>query len=154
VRLKWPNDVLIDGAKVAGILLEAVTLADGASAVVIGIGINVRHAPDGLPYPATSLAACGADLDAETLFAALADAWVEQERIWNAGRGFGAIRARWLEHAAGLGAPIAVRVGEEVFRGTFETIDEEGRLIVRTRDGAARPIAAGEVHFGAVATAL
>ncbi|HWT31889.1 MAG TPA: biotin--[acetyl-CoA-carboxylase] ligase [Propylenella sp.] len=152
LRLKWPNDVLVDGAKVAGILLEAVTMRGGVTAVVIGIGVNVLHAPEDLPYPATSLAACGADVTAEQLFTALAEAWVAQAELWDEGRGFFAVRRRWLERAAGLGAPIAVRLGEAVVRGTFETIDEEGMLVVRTPEGAARKIASGEVHFGAAAT--
>ncbi len=153
LRLKWPNDLLVDGAKVAGILLEAVSLPGGLTAVVIGIGVNVLHAPEHVPYPATSLAACGADVDAEQLFTALAEAWVAQAELWDGGRGFPAVRRHWLERAAGLGAPIAVRLGEAVVRGTFETIDEEGMLVVRTPEGAARKIAAGEVHFGAAATA-
>src|SRR5688572_28383279 len=71
LRLKWPNDVLVDGAKVAGILLEAVSLPGDLTAVVIGFGVNVLHAPEDVPYPATSLAARGADVDAEQLFTAL-----------------------------------------------------------------------------------
>jgi len=153
LRLKWPNDVLIDGAKVAGILLEAVTLATGRSIVVIGIGVNVRHAPEGVPYPATSLAACGSHATPGSLFEALSDSWVEQEVLWDHGRGFSAIRDRWLGSAAGLGAPIAVKMGESVFRGTFETIDSDGRLVVRSGDGSATTISAGEVHFGAAGTA-
>jgi BirA family biotin operon repressor/biotin-[acetyl-CoA-carboxylase] ligase len=153
LRLKWPNDVLVDGAKVAGILLEAVSLPGDLTAVVIGFGVNVLHAPEEVPYPATSLAARGADVDAEQLFTALAEAWVAQAELWDGGRGFPAVRRNWLARAAGLGAPIAVRLGEAVVRGTFETIDEEGMLVVRTLEGAARKIAAGEVHFGAAATA-
>ncbi len=152
LALKWPNDVLCDGAKVAGILLEAVTLSDTRNIVVIGFGVNVRHAPDGMPYPATSLAECGAGLSAEALFTALAEAWVDQEEQWNEGRGFAVIRDQWLQRAAGLGAPIAVKSGDDILRGTFETIDDEGRLIVRARDGSFRAISAGEVHFGAAST--
>ena len=153
LRLKWPNDVLVDGAKVAGILLQAISLPGGMNGAVIGFGINVRHAPEGLPYPATSLAACGSRVSAEDLFAALSDAWLEHEALWNDGRGFAAVRERWLERAAGLGAPIGVSNGEDVFRGTFETIDAEGRLVVRRLDGSVCSIAAGDVHFGAVASA-
>lgn len=152
LTLKWPNDVLCDGAKVAGILLEAVTVATDRQVVVIGIGVNVRHAPQGIPYPVTSLAACGAEIGPETLFTALSEAWVEQSGLWNEGHGFASVRSRWLERAAGLGAPIAVKVGEDVYRGTFETIDDEGRMIVRAGDGSSRAITAGEVHFGAAAT--
>lgn len=152
LALKWPNDVLLNGAKIAGILLEAVTRPGDVSAVVIGIGVNVLHKPKGVPYPATSLAESGAEVSAEALFTALAEAWVEQERVWNEGRGFAAIRDRWLARAAGVGAPIAVRIGTDVLRGTFETIDTDGRLIVRAGDGSSRAISAGEVHFGAAAT--
>ena len=152
VTLKWPNDVLFDGAKVAGILLEAVTLADGRQSVVVGIGVNVRQAPSGISYPVTSLSACGADVSPHTLFTALSEAWLEQFGLWNEGDGFAAIRNRWLERAAGLGRPIAVKVGAEVYRGTFETIDREGRMIVRAGDGSSHAITAGEVHFGAAAT--
>jgi BirA family transcriptional regulator, biotin operon repressor / biotin---[acetyl-CoA-carboxylase] ligase len=151
--LKWPNDVLCDGAKVAGILLEAVTMAGSPSSVVIGIGVNVLRAPEGIPYPATSLAACGIAMTAETLFEALGEAWVEQVAAWNAGLGFADIRDRWLQHAVGVGGPISVKVGDDVVSGTFETIDLEGRLIVRAGDGTARPISAGEVHFGTAASA-
>jgi BirA family biotin operon repressor/biotin-[acetyl-CoA-carboxylase] ligase len=152
VTLKWPNDVLFDGAKVAGILLEAVTLADGRQSVVVGIGVNVREAPSGIPYPATSLAACGVDLSPQALFTTLSESWLEHFGLWNDGSGFAAVRNRWLEHAAGLGRPIAVKVGGEVYRGTFETIDGEGRMIVRAGDGSSHAITAGEVHFGAAAT--
>jgi len=153
LALKWPNDVLFDGAKIAGILLEAASGPPGTSSLVIGIGVNVRHAPAGVPYPVASLAGCGADTNAETLFAALSDAWVEFESLWEEGRGFPAIRDRWLSRAAGLGAPIAVKLGEDMHRGTFETIDDEGRLILRSGDGSARAVSAGEVHFGTAATA-
>jgi len=153
VQLKWPNDVLIDGAKVAGILLEAVGSSGSPTSIVIGIGVNVRRAAEGLSYPTTSLAACGADASAEDLFRALSESWVEYETAWNGGRGFAGIRDRWLMRAAGLGAPVAVRSGADIFRGIFETIDEDGRLVVRGADGAARTISAGDVHFGAAATA-
>jgi BirA family biotin operon repressor/biotin-[acetyl-CoA-carboxylase] ligase len=153
LRLKWPNDVLVDGGKVAGILLQAATLPGGASAVVIGIGVNVRHAPEGISYPATSLAAGGADVAPEDVFEALSDAWVEQQTVWDQGRGFGLIRRRWLERAAGLGSPIAVSFGQDLLRGTFETIGDDGQLVVRADDGSMRTVAAGDVHFGMAATA-
>jgi BirA family biotin operon repressor/biotin-[acetyl-CoA-carboxylase] ligase len=118
----------------------------------VGIGVNVRQAPSGISYPVTSLSACGADVSPHTLFTALSEAWLEQFGLWNEGDGFAAIRNRWLERAAGLGRPIAVKVGAEVYRGTFETIDREGRMIVRAGDGSSHAITAGEVHFGAAAT--
>jgi len=77
---------------------------------------------------------------------------VEAAGLWASPGGFLRLRDHWLARAAGLGNPIAVRMGDEVFRGTFETIDDEGRLIVRTADGTIRPISAGDVHFGAAAS--
>jgi BirA family biotin operon repressor/biotin-[acetyl-CoA-carboxylase] ligase len=152
LRLKWPNDVLVDSAKLAGILLETVSGGSAARCIVVGIGVNVVHAPEGAPYPTTSLASCGARVTTEALFEALAEAWVEQMELWQSGHGFPAVRDHWLARAAGLGQPVAVRLGDEVLRGTFETIDDEGRLIVRARDGRTRSISAGEVHFGAAAS--
>lgn len=150
--LKWPNDVLAGGHKLAGILLEAEALAAGRLAVVVGIGTNVIAAPTGTPTPATSLAALGVHVGAEELFSALSDAWVEFRGIWDDGRGFAEIRALWLERAAGLGEPVAIQNGEATVKGTFETIDETGCLIVRTADGKHLPVAAGEVYFGTAAS--
>jgi BirA family biotin operon repressor/biotin-[acetyl-CoA-carboxylase] ligase len=153
LKLKWPNDLLCDGAKVAGILLEAVMLGDGTRAVVIGIGVNVREAAVGVPYPVTTLAASGIGTDADALFRELAETWVDVAAVWSAGAGFPTIRERWLRHAVGIGGPIAVKVGEDTVSGTFETIDHEGRLVVRSGDGTARQISAGDVQFGIAATA-
>ena len=152
-ELKWPNDVLADGAKLSGILLESAMLDETRFALAIGIGVNVIAHPQDVPYPATSLAALGATCDAETLFIALSDAWVENARIWNEGRGLAAIRERWLKRAAGLGSPVAVRMEGRVVRGIFETIDEQCRFVIRDEDGNVTTIAAGDVHFGAVASA-
>jgi BirA family biotin operon repressor/biotin-[acetyl-CoA-carboxylase] ligase len=152
-ELKWPNDVLADGAKLAGILLESAVLGHDGCAIAIGIGVNVVAHPDDVPYPATSLKALGATCDAETLFLALSDAWSENARLWNEGRGLGEIRRRWLSRAAGLGSQVAVRVDGNVVRGVFETIDEDCRFVIRDDRGDMLKIAAGDVHFGAVASA-
>lgn len=152
-ELKWPNDVLADGAKLAGILLESHLLGDGRIALAVGIGINVAAHPTDVPYPATSLAGLGADCDAETLFLALSDAWTDNVRIWNGGLGLSQIRKLWLARAAGLGAEVAVKVDGDIKRGVFETIDDDGRFVIRDANGAAVTIAAGDVHFGAVASA-
>jgi BirA family transcriptional regulator, biotin operon repressor / biotin---[acetyl-CoA-carboxylase] ligase len=152
IALKWPNDVLADGAKLSGILLEAKKRPDGGLAVVIGMGVNVVAAPDGLPYPATSLRALGYDIGAETVFAALSDAWVDTIEVWNSGRGIADILSLWREAAAGIGAEVAVQQEGKVVRGVFETIDEAGRLIVRANDNRRIAITAGDVHFGATAS--
>jgi BirA family transcriptional regulator, biotin operon repressor / biotin---[acetyl-CoA-carboxylase] ligase len=150
--LKWPNDVLAGRQKLTGILLEAEAVSAGL-AVVVGIGTNVVAAPEGTPTPATSLHALGIQTSAEELFYALSDAWVEFRGIWDHGRGFAEIRKRWLERAAGLGETVAINAGAATVEGVFETIDEAGCLIVHTAEGRRVPIAAGEVYFGAAASA-
>jgi len=153
IALKWPNDVLADGAKLAGILLEASKLPDGRQAIAVGIGVNVVAAPQGLPYPATSLAALGVSRAAEEVFEALSDAWTETFGLWNDGQGIGEVLSHWRLSAAGLGAPVAVNQNGEVVRGIFESIDDAGRLIVRVEDDRRIVITAGDVHFGATASA-
>ena len=153
IALKWPNDVLADGAKLAGILLEASKLPDGRQAIAIGIGVNVVAAPQGLPYPATSLTALGVQRGAEEVFEALSDAWTETFGLWNDGRGIGDVLGHWRLSAAGIGAPVAVNQNGDVVRGIFESIDDAGRLIVRVEDDRRIAITAGDVHFGATASA-
>jgi BirA family transcriptional regulator, biotin operon repressor / biotin---[acetyl-CoA-carboxylase] ligase len=149
--LKWPNDVLAGRRKLAGILLEAEAV-NGRLAVVVGIGTNVVAAPEGTPTPATSLRALGVDVDAESLFAELSDGWAEFRGIWDNGRGFAEIRRLWLERAAGLGQAVAIKSGGAAIEGTFDTIDEQGCMIVRTSAGTRVPITAGDVYFGSAAS--
>lgn len=152
IGLKWPNDVLINGAKLSGILLEMTVLLQDRFAVAIGIGTNVVSFPDDLPYPATSLNALGSRADAETLFTALSDAWAVNYRIWNGGRGLDDIRKRWLERAHGLGENVAIKVQDRIIEGRFETIDEACRFVIRDDEGARVAITAGDVYFGTAAT--
>ncbi len=153
IALKWPNDVLADGAKLSGILLEACKTPDGRHAVVIGCGVNVVSAPLDTPYPATSLQMLGIERSAEDVFEALSDAWVEVFGLWDDGRGVSNVLDLWRLSAAGIGAPVAVQQDGVVRRGIFETIDSSGRLIIRDDDGSRFPITAGDVHFGATASA-
>jgi len=149
--LKWPNDVVADGGKISGILLEAESVPHGL-AVVVGIGTNVVAAPEGTPTPATSLATLGVQVSAEELFSALSDAWAEFFYIWDDGRGFDKIRTLWLDRAAGLGQTVAVTSGAAIIEGIFDTIDEQGCMIVRTTAGKRMPISAGDVYFGTAAS--
>lgn len=153
IALKWPNDVLADGAKLAGILLEAQKRPDGRHAVIVGFGVNVVSAPEGLPYPATSLSQLGIDITAETLFEALAEEWVVAYELWDNGTNIGDILRLWRASAAGIGAEIAVNRDGGVVRGIFESIDDTGRLIVRAPDNSRIAITAGDVHFGVTASA-
>jgi BirA family biotin operon repressor/biotin-[acetyl-CoA-carboxylase] ligase len=144
MALKWPNDILLDGNKVAGILVEA----EGVS-VVIGMGVNCVHHPAGTEHPATDLAAAGVRATPESLFAPLSAAIVARLAQWNRGSGFAAIRADWLARAAGLGKFIRVNAGSGQVSGNFETIDSSGRLVVRRADGTIQSVAAGDVFLAA-----
>jgi BirA family biotin operon repressor/biotin-[acetyl-CoA-carboxylase] ligase len=152
-RLKWPNDVLVDGAKLSGIALETEERAGLPRWVIVGIGVNVVAAPTGLSYPAAALAGLGFEVTAEVLFEALADEWVDACAIWDEGRGFAEIRRLWLARAFGLGGDIVVRMASSVTRGRFESLDEAGQLVLRLHDGTCRAVSAGEIHFGMTARA-
>ena len=147
LSLKWPNDVLANGGKIAGLLLESETQGD-ALAIVVGFGVNLASAPAGMPFPATSLGGQGHGATPDEVLSELTDAWVGLAALWNNGRGFEAIRKAWLAQAGGIGHAISVRTGDRVESGIFETLDQEGRLVLRLDDGGTRLIAAGDVYFG------
>ena len=151
VKIKWPNDLLVDGAKAAGILLESTRLPDGRNAVAVGIGINCSRAPGGTETVATSLLACGANVFPEVLFEDLTTAFAEVVALWDGGRGFAAVRAEWLAHAGGIGGRIRVRLIDREEKGVFEAIDDTGRLVLRCEDGTRKAISAGDVFFPASA---
>lgn len=151
-KLKWPNDALLGGAKLSGMLLEAEAMPDGRLAVVVGIGVNVVAAPQGLPYAAASLHDAGYAVSAEEVFEALAEYWSEMRMLWDNGRGMPVLRQRWLAHAAGVGSHVTIQAGTRTVSGIFETIDETGHMIVVADDGRRVPIASGEVFFGDVAS--
>ncbi len=144
LALKWPNDVLYGGEKLAGILIEGEGVGKDL-AVAIGIGVNCRHHPAQAAYPATDLAAAGADVAAESLFWTLSATMLQRLAQWDKGAGFQAIRADWIARAAGIGGAMRVRLpGRELF-GRGEAVDEHGRLLLRLADGTLRAIAAGDV---------
>jgi BirA family biotin operon repressor/biotin-[acetyl-CoA-carboxylase] ligase len=145
LKLKWPNDLLLDRAKVSGILVEGTMLASGKLAAAVGIGVNCRNHPADMPFPANDFAAAGFDLSPAALLARLAERWGERTREWNRGEGFAAIRAAWLLRATGIGGAIEARLFDRTLVGTFEAIDEEGALILRKADGGREAISAGDV---------
>lgn len=147
VRVKWPNDVLVGGRKCVGILLESERLANGSSAVVIGCGINVAEAPGDLPYQATALSVEGFRGDIESVFEALASAMDRELALFKRGAGFDAVRERWLAHAVGIGSPCTVRLSDRTLEGTFEALDQDGRLLLALANGERMPISAGDVFF-------
>jgi BirA family biotin operon repressor/biotin-[acetyl-CoA-carboxylase] ligase len=144
LKVKWPNDLLIGQAKVAGILIEGES--EPGFAVVIGFGVNCARHPDDTAYPATDLAACGALVVPDALFSELAQAMQKRLGQWSRGQGFAGIRADWLKRAAGLGETLRVRLPERELCGRFQSVDEAGRLLLE-QGGAVTAVTAGEV-FG------
>lgn len=144
LALKWPNDVLCAGAKLAGILLESHRLS-GRLAVAVGIGVNCLHHPAETSYPATDLAAAGAQVSPDDVFFALSGAMPRRLQQWRGGAGFATIRSAWLDRAVGIGVDMRVRLsGRELF-GRCEALDQYGRLLLRLADGGLETIAAGDV---------
>jgi BirA family transcriptional regulator, biotin operon repressor / biotin---[acetyl-CoA-carboxylase] ligase len=148
LELKWPNDLLLSGAKFGGILIEGEG-GDEAGAVAIGIGVNCTAHPAEAAYPATDLAAGGAHASAAALFAALSVKMPGRLAQWNSGNGFATIRADWLARAAGLGESIRVSLADRELAGRFEGLDDAGCLILIAPDGGRTVVAAGDVvSFG------
>lgn len=149
--LKWPNDVLLNGGKLAGILLESSASGAGVSHLAIGIGVNLIAAPDaalveeGALRPVSLLQETGLRLPPEVFLTHLASSYARWEALFIA-QGFAPLRAAWLSHAARLGEVIRARTGSTTRVGRFQTIDESGALILLTEEGA-QAIPAAEVFF-------
>jgi BirA family biotin operon repressor/biotin-[acetyl-CoA-carboxylase] ligase len=145
VSLKWPNDTLLAGRKLSGVLVESGALADGLW-LAVGIGVNLASAPADVERPATCLADHGpapAPLEALGVLARAMDRWLA---VWDAA-GFPAIAEAWTARAHGLGGRCAVRLTAETLNGVAEGLDGDGALRLRTDDGAVRRITAGDVFF-------
>lgn len=153
-RLKWPNDVLVEGAKIAGILLEAEPGSTGRlDWLVVGTGINVCSHPEGLDRATTDLVACGAaDASVEGTLARYASHFLAWYQRWQR-QGFAPVRAAWLNAAYGVGEPVRLsapqgaQTGSEVPLGRFVDLDLDGALLVEGATGRQR-ITAGDVVFG------
>jgi len=152
LSFKWPNDLLLDGRKCAGILIEGEAMPGAAAQngffAVIGIGVNCSSHPsatDGVAFPATDLAAHGAAMNPDRLFAQLSATLWHRLAQWDRGRGFPAILHDWLMDVRGIGEPIVVRNGDVEMRGRFVGLDEAGRLVLERPDGGLTKIAAGDV---------
>lgn len=143
VRLKWPNDVLVDGRKISGILLET---TPPPRAIILGMGVNVRWRPEEALYPTISLLELGlADTDPGALLESFAPRFLAWYEIWR-DEGFSAVRQAWLSRAVGLGESIVVRLDKETLTGRFAALDESGALVLELPEGR-RLISAGDVFF-------
>lgn len=146
VRHKWPNDVLIDNRKVAGLLLES----SGAGTrpvdwVIIGCGVNVATHPEAAAYPVSDLnAAAGTPVSPDAVLERFLDAFDGWYRRWLES-GIGVVRDAWLARAQGLGKEILVRLPDRELRGVFQDMDASGALILALPDGKHEVITAGDV---------
>lgn len=153
LSLKWPNDVLLNGGKLAGILLESSGIAgQGVMALSIGIGVNLAEAPPAEAVEARALrpvslaGETGIAIAPETFLEALARAYDLHERAFVA-YGFDPIRTAWLARAARLGAVITARLGTEEITGTFDTVDGDGNLVLILAGGVTRRVPAADIFF-------
>src|SRR6056297_729097 len=151
LSLKWPTDVLLNGGKLAGILLESAGHGPRLSHLAVGIGVNLRNAPDlgeveaGALRPVSLLSETGANVPPQVFLGLLAQAYARHETQFTT-YGFGPIRTAWLDRAARLGEVITARTAQMEVTGTFETVDEAGNLVLTTRD-TRHAIPAAEVFF-------
>ena len=139
-KIKWPNDVLVDGAKLAGILIER-----EADAAVLGIGVNIRHHPDDLPYPATALNQMAPSVDRDQFLSLLIPALLGRFATWQAA-GFAGLRDDYLGAAYRLGERIEIQAGAADRRvsGIYQGIDATGQLLLQ-REGGVEVHCAGDV---------
>lgn len=142
IRLKWPNDLLLAGAKLSGILLER-----SGDAIIIGFGVNLAHHPTDLDRVATSLAAHGVSVDADDFLVTLADGFARWLGKWR-GEGIATIRDRWMASAHPPGTALTARLPDgTAVQGLFDRLDRDGALILRLADGGTRVIHAGDVFL-------
>lgn len=147
IGLKWPNDVLVDGNKVSGILLEGGTVGTEPF-VVIGIGVNCTSRPDKPLHKAASLQELGAKISAPDLFLEVSKSMSVWLGNWKGGDGFQMIRKYWLQHAKGIGEQVRVDIpGREPVMGRFTTIDERGYMMLETEGGEIERLSTADVFF-------
>ncbi|WP_455480054.1 biotin--[acetyl-CoA-carboxylase] ligase [Bartonella sp. B23] len=152
ISLKWPNDILLRGAKSSGILLEIFNLPSQQYALVIGIGINVKYHYEDAPCPTSCLKSVGLHIDAEQIFTVLTEYFSKNYLLWNQSRGCDIIREKWLLHSAHLGQYVKIINDEKIIEGIFDGLDNDFNCIIKQKNGQQAIITAGDVHFGSAAS--
>lgn len=147
LALKWPNDLLVNGSKVSGILLENHADNNKMSNLIIGIGVNCKSYPNDTNHKATSLLDEGYTVNPQELFQVLTPAMAKYLAIWDNGNNFSAIRKQWLKQAKGIGSKILVRMPNSEVSGIFTDIDESGRLLLQMADKTIRKISTADIFF-------
>ncbi|WP_208441004.1 biotin--[acetyl-CoA-carboxylase] ligase [Bartonella raoultii] len=153
VSLKWPNDILLRGAKSSGILLEIFKSPSKQDALVIGIGINVKHHYEDGPYLTSSLKNIGLHIEAAQLFTVLTEYFAKNYLLWKQFGGCDIIREKWLLYSAHLGQDIKIMNDGKIIEGIFEGLDRDFNCIIKQKNGEINIITAGDVHFGLAASA-
>lgn len=150
VKLKWPNDVLVSGRKIAGILIESGPRAGGRLWLATGVGVNLASTPEAVERPATSVAeAIGRAPSPEAALEILAERFAVWSAIWR-DFGFDPVATAWTQRAYGLGEACVARLGSETVEGVARGLDPDGSLRLELADGKVRRISAGDVFFGEV----
>lgn len=146
LQCKWPNDILLDGKKLGGILLESFRSGEGSAQwVTVGVGINVDSFPPQTDFPATCLKDAGVELiSAKIILSRFIHHFIESYNMWNK-KGFAPVRKEWLQSAWNMGKPVCARLPDGEVRGFAEGIDEQGSLVLKLADGKKQLVLAGDI---------
>jgi len=145
LQCKWPNDILLDGRKLGGILLESFQCKNASPWVVVGLGINVDSFPPRTEFPATCLKDAGVELvSAKIILSRFIHHFIDCYNEWNV-KGFTPARKRWLQSAWGMGRRLCARLPDGNIEGIAEGIDADGSLLLKLADGKKHQVHAGDV---------
>lgn len=150
MALKWPNDLLIEGKKFAGMLFENHVIINGKERkrlIIAGLGMNLTSNPENTPYPTTNLASYDVMVTPKALISALTPAVSSALEHWENGRGFETVRQQWLEHCHGLHQPMVVKTPHEALNGTFGGINDQGAILLKTPNGDIRNVTMADIFF-------
>ncbi|MGI9355989.1 MAG: biotin--[acetyl-CoA-carboxylase] ligase [Rhizobiaceae bacterium] len=148
IAIKWPNDLLHDGAKISGILLETANNSSGELGLALGFGVNCGLSPSVALYPANALSQDADTVSPKSAFSTLAQSIARWLDIWDRGAGFGVVREQWLLRATGIGGPITARFPDHEISGTFRDLDADGLMLLELRDGTIERISAADIFLG------